>query len=91
MPDATGPPPAPGDRRLFLLLRKAGLGAEDAYTFVQELQNMAATNLIARFEAKLDAKLDAMRSELTIQRWLLGFGFAALIAAAIAQLFRSAS
>lgn len=87
MPDVTGPPPAPDDRRLFLLLRKAGLGAEDAYTFVQELQNMAAANLIARFEAKLDA----MRSELTIQRWLLGFGFAALIAAAIAQLFRSAS
>ena len=48
---------------------------------------MAAANLIARFEAKLDA----MRSELTTLRWLLGFGFAALIAAAIAQLFRSAS
>lgn len=48
---------------------------------------MVPANFIARFEAKLDA----MRSELRIQRWLLGFGFAALIAAAIAQLFRSAT
>ena len=30
-----------------------------------------------------NAKLDAMRSELTVQRWLTGLGFAA-----IAQLFR---
>lgn len=86
-----GDTPVPDDKRLFLLLRKLDLDDEQAYTFIQELQNMAAANLIARFEAKLDAKLDAMRSELTIQRWLLGFGFAALIAAAIAQLFRSAS
>lgn len=83
--------PVPDDKRLFLLLRKLDLDDDQAYTFIQELQNMAAANLIARFEAKLDAKLDAMRSELTIQRWLLGFGFAALIAAAVAQLFRSAS
>ena len=47
---------------------------------------MASANLIARFESKLDA----MRSELSVQRWLLGFGFAALLAAAIAQLFRAA-
>ena len=80
-------PPVPDDKRLFLLLRKLGLDDEPAYTFIQELQIMAAANLIARFEAKLDA----MRSELTTMRWLLGFGFAALIAAAIAQLFRSAS
>lgn len=41
---------------------------------------MAATNLIARFESKLDE----MRSELNVQRRLMGFGFAA-----IAQLFRT--
>ena len=29
-----------------------------------------------------------MRSELTVQRWLMGLGFAALVAAAITQLFR---
>jgi hypothetical protein len=44
---------------------------------------MASTNPVARFEAKLDA----MRSELTMQRWLMGLGFAALVALAIAQLF----
>ena len=35
-----------------------------------------------------NAKLDAMRSELTVQRWRMGLGFAALLAAAIVQLFR---
>ena len=32
--------------------------------------------------------MQALRSELTLQRWLMGLGFAALVAAAIAQLFR---
>ena len=49
---------------------------------------MASTNLIARFESKLDAMRSEMRSEMNILRWLMGFGFAALGAAAIAQLFR---
>ncbi|MDE0104509.1 MAG: hypothetical protein OXN89_19215 [Bryobacterales bacterium] len=55
---------------------------------------MASANLIARFESKLDAmrsELGSMRSELTVQRWLMGLGFAALVAAAIAQLLRSGS
>lgn len=47
---------------------------------------MAASNLIARFEAKLDA----LHSELKTQRWLLGCRFAALIAAAIAEWIRPA-
>ena len=52
---------------------------------------MASTNLIARFESKLDAmrsELGSVRSELNVQRWWMGLGFAALVAAAIAQLFR---
>ncbi len=49
---------------------------------------MASTNLIARFESKLDAMRSEMRSEMNILRWLMGLGFAALVAAAIAQLFR---
>ena len=60
---------------------------------------MASTNIIARFEAKMtaalgahEAKLDAMRSEMRSEmnmlRWLMGLGFAALVAAAVAQLFR---
>ena len=81
-------PPDPDDKRVFFLLRKTGLDEDEAYTLVQELQNMAAANLIARFESKMDAQLQALRSELTMQRWLMGLGFAALVAAAIAQLFR---
>ena len=55
--------PDTDDRRLFLLLlRRTELDEEEAYTVVQEIQNMAAANLISRFEAKLDAlnvRLDA--------------------------------
>ncbi len=57
--------PAPDAKRLFLLLRGLGLDDEQAYTFVQEVDNMAAANLIARFESKLDAqntKLDAQNA-----------------------------
>jgi len=52
---------------------------------------MAATNVVARFESKMEAQLEALRRELGLLRWMFGFGFAALITAAIAQLFRSAS
>ena len=57
---------------------------EEAFTLYGGIREMASTNLIARFESKLDA----MRSELKMQRRLMGLGFAALVAAAIAQLFR---
>ena len=80
----SAPTPAPDDKRVFLLLRKVGLAEDEAYTLVQEIQNMAAANLIARFESKLDAqgarfesRLDALRAELNVQRWLMGLGFAA--------------
>ncbi len=43
---------------------------------------MADRNVTAALDVH-NAKLDAMRSELTVQRWLMGLGFAA-----IAQLFR---
>ena len=61
MPDTT---PNPDDKRIFELLCQLGLDPDKAYTFVQELQNMAAANLIARFESKLDAqnaKIDSLR------------------------------
>ena len=70
----SAPTPAPDDKRVFLLLRKVGLAEDEAYTLVQEIQNMAAANLIARFESKLDAqnaKIDSLR-------WVLGAGLAAL-------------
>ena len=60
-------PPKSDDKRIFLLLRKLGLDDEEAFTFFQELKNMAAANLIARFESKLDAqnaKLDGQNAKL---------------------------
>jgi len=49
---------------------------------------MASPNPIARFESKLDAIHSDLCSELRVLRCLMGLGFAALVAAAIAQLFR---
>ena len=93
MPAADTPPP--DEDRIFELLRKTGLTPEEAFTLFAGIRDMASANLIARFEAKLDAMSDTMRaelgsvrSELNVQRWLMGLGFAALVAAAIAQLFR---
>ena len=84
--------PVPDDKRLFLLLRKLGLDDEQAYTFVQELQTMAAANLIARFESKLDvlvaeqkaqlaaqgSKLDAQDSKLKMLMWMIGAAVAVI-------------
>lgn len=60
--------PSPDDKRVFLLLRKTGLNEDEAYTLVQELQNMAAANLIARFESKLDV----LNSKLNMLMWIIG-------------------
>ena len=85
----------PSEDRVFELLRKTGLEPDEAFTLFAGIRDMASANLIARFESKLDAMTDTMRAEigsvrgeLSVQRWLMGIGFAALVAAAIAQLFR---
>ena len=72
MPDS--PTPQADSKRLFELLLGLKLEPEGAYTFTQEVGNMAAANLIARFESKLDAqgsrfesKLDAQNSKLEAQ------------------------
>ncbi len=72
--------PAPDDKRLFLLLQKVGLDAEQANTFVQELRTLAAENLIARFEAKLDAHNAAMTARINMLTWVIGVAFALLLA-----------
>jgi len=59
-----------------------------AFTLFGGIREVASTNPIDRFESRMDAQLQAIRSELTMLRWLMGLGFAALVAAAIAQLFR---
>ena len=55
----------PSEDRVFDLLRKTGLEPDEAFTLFAGIRDMAAANLIARFESKLDST-----------RWLL----AALVA-----------
>ena len=68
MPDS--PTPQPDSKRLFDLLLGLKMEPEGAYTFTQEVGNMAAANLIARFESKLDAqnsKLEAQNTKIDSQ------------------------
>ena len=63
------------NERLYRLLCDLGLKDGDPYFVMETLQNMAADNLIARFEAKLDAqntKLDAQNSKFNLLLWMLG-------------------
>ena len=85
MPADTSPS---SEDRIFEFLCKTGLTPEDAFILFAGIREMASTNLIARFEAKLDAMRSEMHSQMNILRWVMGLGFAALVAAAIAQLFR---
>ena len=62
----------PDEERVFELLRKTGLVPGDAFTPFAGIREMAASNRIAQFKSKLDA----MRSELNVQRWLMGLGSA---------------
>ncbi len=91
MPDAP-PPIDPDDRPVFEALLAAGVAPELAYTALQSLRNMAAANLIARFESKLDAqnarldaqkalfasKLDAQDTKLKMLMWMIGAAVAVL-------------
>ena len=53
---------------------------------VEAVRNMGAANIVARIKSKVEA----LRRDLGLLHWIFGFGFAALNAAAIAHLFRSA-
>ena len=85
------PPPVIGAN----FTTRAGLEARDAHVFTELPTDMAATNLIHRFEAKLDAlnaKLDAQNAWLAAQAttvkfllWFIGVGVAVLIAMGIIQ------
>ncbi len=90
MPDS--PTPQPDSKLLFDLLLDLKMEPGGAYTFTQEVGNMAAANLIARFESKLDAqgsrfdsRLEAqntqtasLKSEIASLRWMIGLGFTLL-------------
>lgn len=64
----------PTEDRIYELLRKTGLEPEEAFTLFAGIRDMAAANLIARFESKLDAQ----NAQLAALRWLIGGGFALL-------------
>ncbi len=64
------PTPQPDSKRMFDLLLGLKMEPEGAYTFTQEVGNMAAANLIARFESKLDAqnsRLEAQNTKIDAQ------------------------
>lgn len=70
-------PTQPGEKQVFLLLRKLGLEEADAFDLVQGMQNMAGQNLIAEMRVQ-NAKLDAQNAKLDAQRWFIGLGFTVL-------------
>ncbi len=49
-------PAATGEQAVFHAFRDAGVDVAQAYNATQSIRDMAAVNLIARFEAKLDAQ-----------------------------------
>ena len=77
--------PDPDERHMFELLRKTGLAPEEAFTLFAGIRDMAAANLIARFESKLEAlgaqqnaMIAAQNAKIDSLRWVLGAGLAAL-------------
>ena len=60
----SSPPVNPDDLPIYEAFRQAGAEELVAYTAVPRIRDVAAANLIARFEAKLDAKFDAQTTEL---------------------------
>lgn len=64
------PPPGPDDKRLFDMLCAMGLAPGKAYTFVQELGNMAGHAITAALEihkAELSAKIDFQNAKIDAQ------------------------
>lgn len=86
------PPPSPDEARVFELLLKTGLEARDALRLLLEIRDMAAANLIARFESKLDgqnakfdavnANIEALKDQLRRERAML-WAVIALLGAAV--------
>ena len=77
MPE-TAPVLNPDDKPIYEALRAAGTPEDLAYTAVQRIRDVAAANLIARFESKLDAlsaqqdaKLAALDTKLRMLLWMV--------------------
>ncbi len=77
MPTST-PPADPDSLAVLHALSRDDLSPEDAYNALEGVLNMAAANLIARFESKLDAlsaqqdaKLTALDTKLRMLLWMV--------------------
>ncbi len=69
--------PSMDTNRLYELLRKLqrdGLKPEETNELSNEIFNMAGNNVIAQF----NAKMDAVQAQLSGMRWLLGVGLTIL-------------
>ena len=76
MTDHTNTPePSAADMRILKLLRKTGLSGKDAVELYFILRNMASSNLIYRFESKLDAQ----QSMLKTLQWVLTIGLSFIV------------
>ena len=85
---------------LFDTLKRTGLKGRDVHYVIQSIRDMAAANLIARFESKLDsvnaqvaaqgeslaAKLEAQNSKFTWMQWVIGIGVGVLVSVGLAIL-----
>lgn len=70
-PSRDSSPSEPDGSRTFALLLKLGADPRDAYASVQEVQSMAAENLIARFESRLEAVAAELKAEVRSFRWFI--------------------
>ena len=57
--------------QLYDILTRAGLQGRDAHVFTKLVEEMASTNLIHRFENKLESKLEAQSAKLDAQNAIL--------------------
>ena len=85
---------------LFDTLTRTGLIGRDVHYVIQSIREMAAANLITRFESKLDslnakidahheslaAKLEAQNSKFTWMQWVIGIGVGVLVSVWLAIL-----
>ena len=83
MPTST-PPADPDSLAVLHALSRPDLSPEDAYNAMEGLRNMAAANLIDRFESKLDARFRALEAEIRSQRAML-WALIGILGAAVAS------
>ena len=75
---------SPDTKRVFLLLRQAGLDEEGAYTLVQEIEAMAGRTVVAEIRA-LQAEIRGQRAMIWALIGILGAAVCGGLAALVLQ------